>query len=82
MSTFKGVHTVCGLSNISYGLPERKFLNQTFAVMAVAKGLDSLIVNPMDKRMMASLIAAETLAGRDSFCADYLTAYRAKKIEF
>ncbi len=82
MSTFKGVHTICGLSNISFGLPERKFLNQTFAVMAVAKGLDGLIVNPLDKRMMANLIAAETLAARDSFCANYLTAYRAKKIEF
>jgi hypothetical protein len=34
------VHTACGLSNISYGLPARKFMNQTFMVMAIAKGLD------------------------------------------
>jgi 5-methyltetrahydrofolate--homocysteine methyltransferase len=81
MSQFPGVHTICGLSNISYGLPMRKFMNQTFAVMAVAKGLDSLIVNPLDGRMMANLIAAETLAGRDEFCTNYLQAYRDKKFE-
>jgi len=81
MAQFPGVHTICGLSNISYGLPMRKFMNQTFAVMAVAKGLDSLIVNPLDMRMMANLIAAETLAGRDAFCTDYLQAYRNKKFE-
>ncbi len=82
MTTFKGVHTICGLSNISYGLPERKFMNRLFAVMAIAKGLDGLIINPLDKQMMANLIAAEALAGRDDFCARYLQAYRAKKLEF
>lgn len=81
MTQFQGVHTICGLSNISYGLPMRKFMNQIFAVMAVAKGLDGLIVNPLDSRMMANLIAAETLAGRDAFCTNYLQAYRSKKFE-
>jgi len=81
MTEFKGVHTICGLSNISYGLPTRKFMNQTFAVMAVARGLDSLIVNPLDRRMMANLTAAETLAGRDEFCTKFLQAYREKKFE-
>jgi cobalamin-dependent methionine synthase I len=81
MVQFQGVHTICGLSNISYGLPMRKFMNQIFAVMAVAKGLDGLIVNPLDSRMMANLIAAETLAGRDAFCTNYLQAYRNKKFE-
>jgi len=73
---FKGVHTMCGLSNISFGLPNRKFLNQTFAVMAIARGLDGLIINPLDKKMMANMIAAETLAGRDNYCGNYLKAYR------
>jgi 5-methyltetrahydrofolate--homocysteine methyltransferase len=81
MTTFEGVHTVCGLSNISYGLPERKFLNQTFMIMAIAKGLDAAIVNPLDKRMMANITAAEALAGKDSFCTNYLKAFRAKKFE-
>jgi len=79
---FKGVHTMCGLSNISYGLPNRKFINQAFAIMAIAKGLDGLIINPLDKRMMASLITAETLIGRDDYCGNYLRAYRSEKFEF
>ena len=82
LKTFPGIHTVCGLSNISYGLPERKFLNQTFMVMAIAKGLDGAIVNPLDKKMMANIIAAEALAGNDEWCSAYLSAYREKKFEF
>jgi len=82
VATFEGVHTVCGLSNISFGLPERKFLNQTFMSMAIAKGLDGAIVNPMDKKMMANIIAAEALAGRDEYCTAYLKAYRADLFVF
>lgn len=81
MTKFEGVHTMCGLSNVSYGLPERKLLNQTFVAMAVSKGLDGLIMNPLDQRMMAIIIAAEALIGRDNFCMNYLKAYRAKKLE-
>ena len=77
MKRFEGVHTACGLSNISYGLPARKFMNQTFMAMAIAKGLDGAIVNPLDKKMMANIIAAEALIGKDNFCMDYLKAYRA-----
>jgi 5-methyltetrahydrofolate--homocysteine methyltransferase len=50
--------------------------------MAIAKGLDGAIVNPLDKRMMACITAAETLAGRDEFCMNYLKAYRNKAFEF
>lgn len=82
MNKFPGIHTVCGLSNISYGLPERMFLNQTFMVMAIAKGLDGAIVNPLDKEMMAAIITAEALAGKDEWCAQYLQAYRQKRFEF
>ncbi len=74
---FKGIHTVCGLSNISYGLPNRKFLNQTFIAMAISKGLDGAIMNPLDTKMMANIIAAETLAGRDPYCMNYLKSHRA-----
>jgi 5-methyltetrahydrofolate corrinoid/iron sulfur protein methyltransferase len=77
MTTFGGIHTACGLSNISYGLPARKFMNQTFMVMAIAKGLDGAIMDPLDKKMMAGIIAAEALAGRDDFCANFLKAFRA-----
>lgn len=76
MTEFPGVHTICGLSNISYGLPERKLLNQTFMVMAIGRGLDGAIINPLDRRMMANIHAAETLAGKDEYCSNYLTVYR------
>ena len=78
--TFKGVHTMCGLSNISFGLPERKFINQTFMVMAIARGLDGAIVNPLDARMMGCITTAETLMGRDAYCMNYLKAFRAGKL--
>ena len=76
VTTFRGIHTACGLSNISYGLPARKFMNQTFMTMAIAKGLDGALINPLDRRMMATIIAAEALAGRDNFCMNYLKAFR------
>jgi 5-methyltetrahydrofolate--homocysteine methyltransferase len=79
---FEGVHAICGLSNISFGLPGRKFINQSFMTMAISRGLDGAIINPLDKRMMASIIAAEALAGNDSYCKNYIQTYRAKKLEF
>jgi 5-methyltetrahydrofolate--homocysteine methyltransferase len=75
--TFQGVHTMCGLSNISFGLPERKFINQTFMVMAISKGLDGAIMNPLDKRMMGYITTAEMLTGKDAYCMNYLKCYRA-----
>jgi 5-methyltetrahydrofolate--homocysteine methyltransferase len=80
MTLFPGIHTICGLSNVSYGLPLRKFLNQTFMSMAIAKGLDAAILNPLDQSMMANILAAETLAGRDRFCMNFIKAYRAGRL--
>ena len=62
VETFPGIHTACGLSN-TYGLPARQFMNQTFMTMAIAKGLDGAIINPLDGRMMATIIASRG-AGR------------------
>jgi 5-methyltetrahydrofolate--homocysteine methyltransferase len=75
------VHKTCGLSNVSYGLPKRKLVNQTFIAMAIASGLDSAIIDPLDPRMMAVISAAEALIGRDQFCMDYITADRAGRLE-
>ncbi len=80
VTTFKGIHTMCGLSNISFGLPNRPFLNQTFMSMAIAKGLDGAIINPLDKNMMANIIAATALAGKDDFCMQYLQAFRDNRL--
>jgi 5-methyltetrahydrofolate--homocysteine methyltransferase len=75
------VHKTCGLSNVSYGLPKRKLVNQVFAAMAIAKGMDSAIIDPLDARMMAGIAAAEALAGRDQFCMAYITAEREGRLE-
>ncbi len=75
------VHKTCGLSNISYGLPKRRLVNQVFVAMAIAKGMDSAIIDPLDARMMATIFAAEALANRDQFCMQYITADREGKLE-
>lgn len=82
MIRFPGIHTICGLSNVSYGLPLRKFLNRTFMTMAIAKGLDAAILDPLDKGMMAAILVAETLTGRDRFCMRFLKGYKEKRLEF
>lgn len=80
-SKHPGVKTTCGLSNVSYGLPMRKLLNQVYMLLAMAKGLDAVILNPLDKRMMANIIAARTLLGQDEWCAGYIAAHREGKLE-
>lgn len=80
MGLFPGVHTIGGLTNVSFGLPARKLINKTFLVAAMAYGLDAAIIDPTDRELMASLMAAEALLGRDKFCAGYLKAYREGKL--
>jgi 5-methyltetrahydrofolate--homocysteine methyltransferase len=76
MQKYPGVHTVAGLSNVSYGLPERKLLNRTLLAMAIGAGMDAAILDPLDTELMATMYAAEVLAGRDEFCAEYIGAHR------
>ena len=65
-----------------FGIRVTRGGTQTFMVMAIAKGLDGAIVNPLDQKMMANIVAAEALAGKDEYCGNYLEAFRAKKFEF
>ncbi len=81
MAQYPGVHTSVGLSNVSFGLPVRKLLNETFLVLLMSRGLDAAIVDPCDRQLMANIAAAEALLGRDEYCAEYLRAYRAGKLE-
>ena len=80
-TSLPGAQTICGLSNISHGLPNRKILNQAFLVMSMAAGLDGVIFDPLDRRMMALLLASEALLGKDEFCSGYIAAHRAGKLE-
>jgi 5-methyltetrahydrofolate--homocysteine methyltransferase len=61
-------------------LPERKFTNQTFMVMAIAGGLDGAIVTPLDQRMMACITTAEKFMGRNAYRMGYLKAFIAGKL--
>jgi 5-methyltetrahydrofolate--homocysteine methyltransferase len=75
------VHTSAGLSNVSFGLPVRKVLNEVFLMLLMARGLDTAIVDPCDRQLMANIAAAEALLGRDEYCLGYLRAYREGKLE-
>lgn len=75
-----GIHITCGLSNISYGLPERKLLNRTFMALCIGAGMDSAIIDPLDEQMMATIFAAEALAGCDDWCMNYITASRQNRL--
>lgn len=81
MNKFPGVHTVCGLTNVSHGLPCRRLVNRTFLVSAVIRGLDAAIMDPTDKQLYSALTAALAVAGKDEFCMDYIRAFRAGRLE-
>lgn len=74
---FPRVHTICGLSNVSFGLPNRKYLNRAFMVQTMTMGMDAYILDPLDKEMIALLFASRALLGQDEFCVKYLSAHRA-----
>ncbi|MDI3309997.1 MAG: homocysteine S-methyltransferase family protein [Thermoanaerobacterium sp.] len=76
VKTKLGVSTVIGLSNISYGLPERQFINTAFLAMAISYGLDAVIVNPNDKITMDILNASMVLSSRDKRCEKYINTYK------
>lgn len=71
------VHFTIGLSNISFGLPARSYINRAFLILAMAAGLDCAILDPLDQELQATLLAAELVLGRDRHCLNYTRAYRA-----
>jgi 5-methyltetrahydrofolate--homocysteine methyltransferase len=80
VARYPGVHISAGVSNVSFGLPVRKLLNETFLQLLMAHGLDAAIVDPCDQQLMADIVAAEALLGRDAHCKNYLRAYREGKL--
>ena len=71
------VQFTAGLSNISFGLPARSFINRAFLTLALGAGLDSTTLDPLDRELRAALLAAELVLGRDDYCLNYARAYRA-----
>ena len=72
---YPSVHTICGLSNISFGLPERKRINRYFLSLAMHSGLDAAILDPIDRQLMAALKTAALLLGQDEYCTAFIEAY-------
>ncbi|MCQ5128304.1 homocysteine S-methyltransferase family protein [Butyricicoccus faecihominis] len=68
-------HTILGVSNISFGLPQREIINANFYTMALQNGLSCAIINPNADAMMRSYRAFLALSDRDPQCAEYITAY-------
>lgn len=74
-----GLATVCGLSNISFGLPERGYINATFLTMAIANGLTMAIANPNQDLLTASMLASDLLLGKEEADLRYITTMNARK---
>ena len=71
-----GVRTILGVSNISFGLPCRTFLNTTFLTMAMSAGLDLAIMNPSSEEMMAAVFAYRVLTDQDKQSTAYIGRYQ------
>lgn len=71
-----GVKTALGVSNVSFGLPNRGLLNRTFLTMAMTCGLNMPIMNPLDGEMTGAVKAYAVLCGEDEGAADYIETYR------
>ena len=70
-----GVRTVLGVSNISFGLPQRELVNAVFFGAALNAGLDACIINPLSPQMMGVYRSYRALSGHDENCLDYIDVY-------
>lgn len=75
-----GVLTTIGLSNVSFGLPNRPLLNRSFLLMALTSGLDIPILNPLDEENMQSLKAFNALSGADPACENYISYHSPSQV--
>lgn len=73
-----GLKTISGVSNISYGLPNRELLNSTFLALGVVAGLDLAIIDPLSQASQDALRAGAVLANRDLNAQQYIQVYRGK----
>ncbi len=71
-----GVNTVCGASNVSFGLPNRPGLNAAFLSMTVASGITAVIANPLEEISRTGILAGDILMGKDEHCMRWITAHR------
>jgi 5-methyltetrahydrofolate--homocysteine methyltransferase len=74
-----GVNITMGASNISFGLPDRKYINSAFTAMAIYAGLTCPITNPLVTEVTTAILAADLAMGRDDYGMHWLQAYRERK---
>ena len=74
-----GVNITMGASNISFGMPDRKYINSTFIAMAIHAGLTCPITNPLSFEVGVAIRAANLVMGRDDYGMDWIRAYRARQ---
>jgi cobalamin-dependent methionine synthase I len=74
-----GVRTICGLSNVSFGIPERKIVNKYALALALYAGLDGVIIDSRDPGIAEARFTVRALLGLDDYCLDYIKYYRAMK---
>lgn len=72
------IKTIAGISNVSFGLPQRKLLNRTFLILALSKGLDAAILDPLDREIISAIHSAQAFLGKDPFLKKYLNFIRSK----
>jgi 5-methyltetrahydrofolate--homocysteine methyltransferase len=74
-----GVNITMGASNISFGMPDRKYINSTFIAMAIHAGLTCPITNPLVPEIMTAVLAADLSMGRDEYGMRWITAFRKRQ---
>ncbi len=70
------VHISGAVSNISFNLPVRRLLNQAFLVLCMNAGMDSAVLDPLNRDLLGMVYATDALLGNDYFCMEYINAYR------
>jgi len=70
------VKTICGLSNISFGLPKRKIINKYFLALCIYEGLDSVILDPTISDIREAICVGKLLTGKDEFCINYIKSVK------
>ena len=73
---YPDIHITGGASNISFNLPSRKYINQGFIILAMSAGMDSAIIDPLNRDMMGLIYATEALLGKDELCIEYIHAFQ------
>ena len=78
-AAYPDIHITSGLSNVSFGIPSRKTMNQAFLTLARYAGMDSAIMDPTSREMQGAVYATEVLMAEDEYCMEYIGAYHDEK---